>query len=105
MNGEGVGTILERWIPEWIKIEKRSACDCKKLRDEMDALGPDEVENQIERFIEHFVNQKRHLKKSLQVAPECVMRGWIKLVIQRACNAVRNDLQTKVVKDTRKRKS
>lgn len=101
----GVGSTLESWIPEWIKIEKRTACDCKKLRDEMDQLGPDEVENQIERFIDHFVSQKRYLRKSLQITPEWVMRGWVRLVIQRACSAVRDDLQPKVVKDTRKRRS
>ncbi len=105
MTQRGVGSILESWIPEWSKIEKRTACDCKKLRDEMDALGPDEVEKQLERFIEHFVGQKRYLRKTLQVTPEVIMRGWVRMMIQRACSAARQDVQPKLGKDTRKRRS
>lgn len=95
MNGEGVGTVLKRWIPEWIQIEKRTACQCEKLREEMDNLGPDGVEEQIEKFIDHFVSQKRYLRHSLQVTPEWVMRNWCRLVIKRACNKVRRDTATK----------
>jgi hypothetical protein len=101
----GVGSTLESWIPEWIKIEKPVACDCEKLRDEMDELGPDAVEEQIEKFIEHFISQKQYLRKSLRVAPEWVMRGYVRLVIRRACDAVRTGVDSKVMKDNRKRKS
>ena len=89
MTDEGVGTILKSWIPEWIKIEKRSACGCEKLRQEMDDLGPDGVEDQIERFVQHFIGQRRYLRKSLQVIPEVALRAWVELAIKRACDKVR----------------
>lgn len=105
MINQGVGSLLKSWIPEWIKVEKRSACGCEKLRAEMDDLGPDGVENDIERFVQHFMNQRRYLRKYLQTIPESACRVWVRVMIQRACRAVRDDVQPKVGKDTRKRRS
>lgn len=105
MTVKGVGTVLKSWIPEWIKIEKRSACNCEKLREEMDNLGPDGVEKNIDRFVAHFMGQRRYLRKSLQTIPEIACSLWVRLLIQRACDKVRRELQQNVGKDTRKRKS
>lgn len=95
----GVGTLLKSWIPEWIKVEKRSACGCEKLRAEMDDLGPDGVEQDMERFVQHFMVQRRYLHKSLQTIPEAACRAWVKLLIQRACNKVRNASKQTAVQD------
>lgn len=89
MTVEGVGSVLKSWIPEWIKIEKRSACGCEKLRQEMDLLGPDRVEADMERFVSHFMGQRRYLRKSLQLLPEAMLQAWVELAIKRACDKVR----------------
>lgn len=101
---KGVGDLIASWIPEWAVIPSAD-CNCEEMRDEMNRVGPAGVLAEIERYENHFVSQKKYLRKYLQTIPEIAMRKWVRLVIQRACNAVRDDLQPKVVKDTRKRKS
>lgn len=91
----GVGTVLESWIPTWAIASDRTACDCNKVRDEMDALGPDRVEADLQKYVEHFVHQRKYLRKTLRVAPEFVIRAWVELVIKNACDKVRKDAATK----------
>jgi len=86
---KGVGSVIESWIPDWALSRKRSSCNCNKIRDEMDALGPDGVEANIKKYVEHFVHQRKYLRRKFRVAPDLLLRAWVELMIKNACNRVR----------------
>jgi len=98
----GVGSLLENWIPEWALIPE-SDCNCEAVRDEMNRLGPDGVIAELERFEEHFLAQRKYLRKSLQTIPEFALRAWVRLVLTRACNKVKAGVDQKAT-PARKRK-
>jgi hypothetical protein len=85
----GVGDLIAKWIPSWA-VADTADCDCDTVRAEMNRLGPDGVEKNIDKYVQHFVDQKRHLRKHLQLAPDRVIAVWSELAIMNACNKVRN---------------
>ena len=99
----GVGSQLEKWIPEWALIPEAD-CNCEAVRDEMNRLGPDGVLADLERFEEHFLAQRKYLRKSLQKIPEVVLRNWVRLLVTRACQKVKAGVDQKAT-PARKRKS
>lgn len=85
----GVGDWIAKWIPSWA-VADTAKCNCDTVREEMNLLGPDGVEKNIDKYVEHFVKQKRYLRSSLQLAPDRVIEVWAELVIVNACNKARN---------------
>lgn len=100
---KGVGSLIESWIPEWAVIPEKD-CNCEAVRDEMDRLGPDGVLADQERYVDHFLAQRKYLRKSLQRIPEVALRAWVRLAITQACNKARAGVDVKPT-PVRKRKS
>ena len=87
-----VGDLVASRIPEWI-IADRHGCQCESKRRKMNDDGPDQVEAELEEWVEYFLEQKKHLRKAFQTIPDAALRLWLALVIRRACKLARDRLE------------
>ena len=87
-----VGDLVASRIPEWILADLKG-CSCKSKQKKMNRDGPDQVEAELEEWVEYFVDQKRYLRKAFQAIPDTALRIWLALVIRRACKLARERLE------------
>ena len=83
-----VGDLVASRFPEWIVADRRG-CSCKSKRRKMNVDGPDQVETELESWIDYFLEQKKHLRKSFQTIPDAALRIWLGRVIRHACKVSR----------------
>lgn len=88
----GVGDLVASRIPEWILADLKG-CSCKSKQKKMNRDGPDQVEAELEEWVEYFLEQKKHLRKAFQTIPDAALRIWLALVIRRACKLARERLE------------
>lgn len=89
MSKLGVGDLISKWIPEWIQKDHDIECDCKKVKQELNASMPDQIELHIQYYIDHFINQKRHLRFGLRLIPDFILRMFIRAMIKKATSQIR----------------
>ena len=83
-----VGDIIQSWIPGFLTTPN-AGCACKSKRLMMNAQGPDGVEKNINYWVRHFLDQKKHLRKPVQNLADIVFSGLLEKMILRACKLSR----------------